>query len=179
MKRKVILLSCLPVPAYAEGTGVLDTSIDYRDILLPVLLLLVASLLVIIGGLVVRLRRERGKLLANREYLVRYITYYVELKKQVPDAKEPYSFGPPEITPKEFIKVMDNMLRRIMYLSLFVLFALPLAAQDNAAQEATEVATSLPAKQNHNNNKLKDEKDENQVFNDCSRSHLARRLQQR
>ena len=131
-----MLLLCLPAPAYAEGTGIFDTSIDYKDILLPVLLLLVAALLVIIGGLVVRLRREKGKLLANREYLVRYITYYLELKKQVPDVKEPYPFGPSEITPKEFIKVIDNMLRRIMYLSLFVLLALPLAAQ-NAASDST------------------------------------------
>ncbi|WP_317046306.1 DUF3575 domain-containing protein [Parabacteroides pacaensis] len=128
-----LLLFCLPAPAYAEGTGILDTSIDYRDILLPILLLLVAALLVIIGGLVVRLRHRSNQLRTSREYLVRYITYYLELKKQVPDVKEPYPFGPSEITPKEFIKVMDNMLRRIMYLSLFVLFALPLAAQNTAS----------------------------------------------
>lgn len=128
----LLFVFCVPASVCAEETGGAATYIDSGSILVPVLLLLVVSLLVIIVGLVVCLRHQKGKLRKSHEYLVRYITSNLELRKQNPGLKEPYPFNPPEITPQEFIKVMDNMLKRIMFLSLIVLLALPVAVQDTA-----------------------------------------------
>lgn len=129
-------LFCLPLPALAGETDITDTYIQYRNMFVPLLLLLVVSLLVIIAGLVIFIRRQKNQLRRNREYLVRYITSNLELKKQVPGLEEPYTFDPPEITPQEFIKVIDNMLKRLMFLSLFALLVLPLAAQEAVPDSA-------------------------------------------
>lgn len=115
-----LFLWCLPVPVSAGEPG---TFINPAGILVPVLLLLVASLLAIIAVLVCWICRQKNKLRRSQEYLVRYITGNMELKSRVPGLKEPYHFNPPEITPEEFIKVINNMLKRMLFLSLFVLLA--------------------------------------------------------
>ena len=98
----------------------------------PVLpLLLVVSLLVILV-LSIFLYRYKCKLRRTQEYLARYISDNLELKKLVPTSDRPYHFNPPEITPEEFTKIIDNMLRRIMFLPLLMLFVLPLGAQEKA-----------------------------------------------
>lgn len=97
----------------------------------PVLpILFVASLLVIILVLSILLYHYKRRLRGTQEYLVRYISYCLELKRHVPTSEQPYSFNPPDITCKEFIKIIDNMLKRIMFLPLFALLALPLGAQE-------------------------------------------------
>ncbi len=93
--------------------------------------LLIVSLLAIIV-LSVSLFHYKRRLRRNQEYLVRYITYYLEARKKLPTSEQPYSLDPPDITCKEFIKIIDNMLKRIMFLPLFVLLALPLGAQEKA-----------------------------------------------
>lgn len=131
----LLFLLSLFIPIYMcaeENAGIPNAFLGDRDgILVPVLLLLVASLLVIIAGLVFHLRRQKRKLRKSHEYLVRYITSNLELKKQVPGVKEPYPFYPPELTPEEFTKVIDNMLRRVMFLSLFILLLTGCAKDDN------------------------------------------------
>lgn len=127
-----LFLCCLPIPALAGETGLFDPGIDGKSILVPVLLLLIAFLLVIIAGLAFCLYRQKNKLRRSHEYLVRYISDNLELKKQIPGLQEPYPFNPPEITPEEFTRVIDNMLKRILFLSLFVLLALPFATQNRA-----------------------------------------------
>ena len=121
---------------YAGETGITDTPIQYGSFFVPLLLLLVAALLVIIAGLVFVIRHENSQLRRTREYLVRYITSNIELRKQVPGLEPPYPFDPPEVTPQEFIKVIDNMLKRLLFLSLFALLVLPLAAQEAAPDSA-------------------------------------------
>ena len=97
----------------------------------PVLpFLLIFFLLLIIIVLSMMLYHYKRKLRGTQEYLIRYISYCLELKKRVPTSERPYSFNPPDITCKEFTKIIDNMLKRIMFLPLFVLLALPLAAQE-------------------------------------------------
>ena len=92
-------------------------------------LLLVVSLLVILIPYVL-LCHYTCKLHRTREYLARYISDYLELKKRVPTSDRPYHFSPPEISPEEFTKIIDNMLRRMMFLPLLMLFVLPLGAQE-------------------------------------------------
>lgn len=131
----LFFLLSLFIPIYIcaeENAGIPNAFLGDRDgILVPVLLLLVASLLVIIAGLAFHLRRQKRKLRKSHEYLVRYITSNLELKKQVPGVKEPYPFYPPELTPEEFTKVIDNMLRRVMFLSLFTLLLTGCAKDDD------------------------------------------------
>lgn len=79
-----LFLCCLPTSTYAGETSIFDLNIDWESILVLVLLLLVVSLLIIIAGLVFQLRRQKSKLRRNQEYLVRYITSNLELKKQIP-----------------------------------------------------------------------------------------------
>lgn len=75
-------------------------------------------------------RRSHNKeIRRTQEYLVRYISDYMELKKPVPTSDRPYHYSPQVISPEEFAKIIDNMLRRIMFLPLLMLFVLPLKAQ--------------------------------------------------
>lgn len=98
-----------------------ETSIIFACLpLLP--LLLVTSLLAIIL-LSVSLYHCRCKLDRTREYLVRYINECLELRKQVPTSRRTFHFNPPGITSEEFIKIIENMLKRIMFLPLFLLLA--------------------------------------------------------
>lgn len=139
-----IFLFSLPIPVIAGGPNIADSYLDSRSTLVVILLLLVASLLVIIAGLAFSLRRQKNKLRKSHEYLVRYITSNLELKKQVPGLKEPYPFFPPDITPEEFTKIIDNMLKRLMFLPLCTLLALPLGAQ-HLSHKATGTMTEAMA----------------------------------
>lgn len=142
----LLFACCLPASALVRETGVADTCGNGGGILLPVLLSLTVSLSLLAIGLAVSLRRQRRKLRKSHEYLVRYITRNLELKKQIPGLKEPYAFDPPEITPEEFTKIIDNMLKRFLFLSLFALFALPLAAQETAP-DSTYTFRFVPGKE--------------------------------
>lgn len=122
----------LPFPAQAAESCFSAAESGTGDILVPILLSLTVILTLLIAGLIIGICRQKSKLRKNHEYLVRYITNNLELKKQLSGLKEPYAFNPPEITPNEFIKIIDNMLKRILLLSLFTLFALPLAAHERA-----------------------------------------------
>ena len=84
--------------------------------------LLIVSLLTIIL-LTIALCHYKRRLRRSQEYLIRYITENLELRKQVPTSRRPYALNPPDITPEEFTKIIDNMLRRIMFLPI-VLIAL-------------------------------------------------------
>lgn len=126
-----------PFSAFAGETGTGNASAGSAGrFLVPVLVLALTSLLVLVAVLGIRLRRQSARLRKSHEYLVRYITSNLELKKQVPGLEEPYPFDPPEITPEEFTKVIDHMLKRIMFLSLCALLSLPLLAQE-AGQECS------------------------------------------
>ena len=100
------------------------------DSTFPVLPYLLVVCLLTIVVLSVSLFHYKRKLRGTQEYLVRYITYYLEARKKLPASEQPYSLDPPDITCKEFIKIIDNMLKRIMFLPLFALLALPLGAQE-------------------------------------------------
>lgn len=85
-------------------------------------LFITLSLLLIII-LIISICHYKRRLRRSQEYLIRYITENLELRKQVPTSRRPYALNPPDITPEEFTKIIDNMLRRIMFLPI-VLIAL-------------------------------------------------------
>ena len=55
-----------------------------------------------------------GKLRQCHENLLRCITENLELKKNIPNSERTNLFNLPDITPEEFIKVMDMMLKRMI-----------------------------------------------------------------
>lgn len=127
----LLLPGCLSVPAHAAGTAG-TPSADIAPVLGLVVLLLWIASLVAIAVLSIFLYRCRCKLRRCHEYMLRYINENMELKKHVPASKRPYAFDPPEITPEEFIKIIDNMLKKIMFLPLLLLPLLPVKAQEKA-----------------------------------------------
>lgn len=127
----LLLPVCLSLPAHAAGTEGTPAA-GIAPVLGPVMLLLWLASLVAIAVLSVFLYRCRCKLRRCHEYMLRYISENMELKKHVPASKRPYAFAPPEITPEEFIKIIDNMLKKIMFLPLLLLPFLPVKAQEKA-----------------------------------------------
>ncbi|WP_294614751.1 hypothetical protein [uncultured Bacteroides sp.] len=130
-----LFLICSPTLIYAAETTATTDSTSTNLLFFTVLfLLLIMSLLTIIT-LFIFLCRYKRKLRRSQEYLVRTITENLELRKLVPTSQRPYPFNPPNITPEEFTKIIDTMLKRIMFLSLFLLLLLPLAAQEKGGSE--------------------------------------------
>lgn len=135
-KETSIIFACLPALIGPGGIMAVDlnngTVTDGSSPVLP--LLLVTSLLVIIL-LIACLYYYKCRLHRAQEYLVRYINECLELRKQVPTSRRSFHLDPPDITSKEFIKIIENMLKRIIFLPLFALFALPLTAQEKGDGE--------------------------------------------
>ena len=135
-KETSIIFACLPALIGPGGIMAVDlnngTVTDGSSPVLP--LLLVTSLLVIIL-LTACLYYYKCRLHRSQEYLVRYINECLELRKQVPTSRRSFHLDPPDITSKEFIKIIENMLKRIIFLPLFALFALPLTAQEKGDGE--------------------------------------------
>lgn len=130
-KETSIIFACLP--ALIGPGGIMAVDLNHgavTGVSFPVLpLLLVTSLLVIIL-LIAYLYHYKCRLHRVQEYLVRYINECLELRKQVPTSRRSFHLNPPGITSKEFIKIIENMLKRIIFLPLFALLALPLTAQE-------------------------------------------------
>lgn len=135
-KETSIIFACLP--ALIGPGGIMAVDLNHgavTGVSFPVLpLLLVTSLLVIIL-LIAYLYHYKCRLHRVQEYLVRYINECLELRKQVPTSRRSFHLNPPDITSKEFIKIIENMLKRIIFLPLFALFALPLTAQEKGDGE--------------------------------------------
>ncbi len=135
-KETSIIFACLPA-LFGPG-GIMAVDLNHEaatGVSFPVLpLLLVTSLLVIIL-LIACLYYYKCRLQRSQEYLVRYINECMELRKQVPTSRRSFHLDPPDITSKEFIKIIENMLKRIIFLPLFALLALPLTAQEKGSGE--------------------------------------------
>lgn len=130
-----LFLICSPTLIYAAETTATTDSTSTNLLFFTVLFLLFIMSLLTIITLSIFLCRYKRKLRRSQEYLVRTITENLELRKLVPTSQRPYPFNPPNITPEEFTKIIDTMLKRIMFLSLFLLLLLPLAAQEKGGSE--------------------------------------------
>ena len=81
---------------------------------LPVFVLFFITFILVIVFLSVSLIHCRRKLRQCHENLLRCITENLELKKNIPNSERTNLFNLPDITPEEFIKVMDMMLKRMI-----------------------------------------------------------------
>ena len=88
-------------------------------------IILVAALL-IVAGLAVALYRCRRRLHQCQRAMVRCINENIEMKEKLPEYELPNFLNREDITPEEFTRIIHNMLKRLMFLS--VLFPLLLAS---------------------------------------------------
>lgn len=93
-------------------------------------ILLVVTLPTIVG-LAFALYRCRRRLSRCQEAMVRLINENLDMKEKLPAHERPNFMNRGDITPEEFTRIIDNMLKRLMFLSLFFLVAVyPMKAQE-------------------------------------------------
>lgn len=93
-------------------------------------ILLVVTLPTIVG-LALALYRCRRRLSRCQEAMVRLINENLDMKEKLPAHERPNFMNRGDITPEEFTRIIDNMLKRLMFLSLFFLVAVyPMKAQE-------------------------------------------------
>lgn len=95
------------------------------------LYILLIATLPVIAVLAFALCRCRRRLSRCQEAMVRLINENLEMKKKLPAHECPNFMNRGDITPEEFTEIIHNMLKRLMFLSLFFLVAVyPMKAQE-------------------------------------------------
>lgn len=95
------------------------------------LYILLIATLPVITVLAFALCRCRRRLSRCQEAMVRLINENLEMKKKLPAHECPNFMNRGDITPEEFTEIIHNMLKRLMFLSLFFLVAVyPMKAQE-------------------------------------------------
>lgn len=110
----------------------LHVKLKYRNDMeqLYLYILLIATLPVI-TVLAFALCRCRRRLSRCQEAMVRLINENLEMKKKLPAHECPNFMNRGDITAEEFTEIIHNMLKRLMFLSLFFLVAIyPMKAQE-------------------------------------------------
>ena len=110
----------------------LHVKLKYRNDMeqLYLYILLIATLPVI-AVLAFALCRCRRRLSRCQEAMVRLINENLEMKKKLPAHECPNFMNRGDITAEEFTEIIHNMLKRLMFLSLFFLVAIyPMKAQE-------------------------------------------------
>lgn len=109
----LLFLFVCPASTYAKENAAIGYDAQTYAILPVFVLFFITSILVIVF-LAVSLIHCRRKLRQCHENLLRCITENMELKKNIPNSERTNSFNLPDITPEEFVKVMDTMLKRMI-----------------------------------------------------------------
>ena len=110
----------------------LHVKLKYRNDMeqLYLYILLIATLPVI-AVLAFALCRCRRRLSRCQEAMVRLINENLDMKEKLPAYERPNFMNRGDITPEEFTEIIHNMLKRLMFLSLFFLVAVyPMKAQE-------------------------------------------------
>ena len=95
-----------------------------------------ATALLVIAGLACAVIHYRRRLYHCQQAMVRCINENLDMKAKLPPGEQPHFFTSQEVSPKEFTKIICNMLKRLMYVSVFFL----LAICPTMAQEKTDTA---------------------------------------
>ena len=97
------------------------------------LYIILSTALLAIAGLAVALYRCRRRLHQCQRAMVRCINENIEMKEKLPEYELPNFLNREDITPEEFTRIIHNMLKRLMFLSvLFLLMTAPMVAQEKA-----------------------------------------------
>ena len=103
------------------------------------ILLLVA--LLIIAGLSCALYRCRRRLSRCQWAMVRMLNENIEMKDKLLGQQAPFHAYPIDLTPREFSRIIHNMLKRLMFLSVLCL----LAGHPQAVQEPADCPHAVRA----------------------------------
>lgn len=79
-----------------------------------VILASAAVIIIALGGLIIY---YRNKLQKCKTTLIRYINENIELKEKLPEYELPNFINNDEITPSEFSRIMDNVLKRLLFIA--------------------------------------------------------------
>lgn len=109
----LFFLFVCPASVHAKENAAIGYD-DHTYAVLPVFVLFFITFILVIVFLSVSLIHCRRKLRQCHENLLRCITENLELKKNIPNSERTNLFNLPDITPEEFIKVMDMMLKRMI-----------------------------------------------------------------
>lgn len=103
---------------------------DMEQLYLYILLIAALPAIVVLALALYRCRRRLDRC---REAMVRLINENLDMKEKLPAHERPNFMNRGDITPEEFTEIIHNMLKRLMFLSLFFLAAVyPSAAQERA-----------------------------------------------
>lgn len=95
------------------------------------LYILLIATLPVIAVLAFALCRCRRRLSRCQEAMVRLINENLDMKEKLPAHERPNFMNRGDITPEEFTEIIHNMLKRLMFLSLFFLVVVyPMKAQE-------------------------------------------------
>lgn len=101
---------------------------DMEQIYLYILLIAALPAILVLALALYRCRRRLDRC---REAMVRLINENLDMKEKLPAHERPNFMNRGDITPEEFTEIIHNMLKRLMFLSLFFLAAVyPSAAQE-------------------------------------------------
>lgn len=90
-----------------------------------------AVALLVIAWLVCAVLHYRRKLYHCQQAMVRCINENLDMKAKLPPGKQPHLFTSQEVSPKELTKIICNMLKKLMSVSVFFLLAIyPAIAQE-------------------------------------------------
>lgn len=90
-----------------------------------------AMALLAIVALTVAVCFYRRKLRKCKTSLIRCINENIEIKEKLPESELPRFIGRDELTPEEFTSIIKNMLKRLMFVGMFILtFIIPAHAQE-------------------------------------------------
>lgn len=99
-----------------------------EQLYLYILLIVTLPAIVVLALVLYRCRRRLNRC---QEAMVRLINENLDMKEKLPAHERPNFMNRGDITPEEFTRIIDNMLKRLMFLSLFFLVAVyPMKAQE-------------------------------------------------
>lgn len=105
---------------------------DFNDMEKEYLYLLLGMAVLFIALLIAAVIYYRHKLIACKTSLIRYINENIEMKQKLPESELPRFISRNELTAEEFANIIHNMLKRLMFISIFMLaFVFTTHAQQN------------------------------------------------
>lgn len=79
-----------------------------------VILASAAVIIIALGGLTIY---YRNKLERCKKTLIRYINENIEMKEKLPEYELPNFINSEEITPSEFSRIMNNVMKRLLFIA--------------------------------------------------------------
>lgn len=93
----------------------------FNDMEKEYLYLLLGMVGLVIAHLAAAVIHYRRRLMACKASLIRRINENIEIKQKLPESELPHFISRDELTAEEFTSIIHNMLKRLMFVSVFIL----------------------------------------------------------